>query len=303
MSGSGENGNTTDGEQDKKPAEQFQFPEEPGGILSDSDRRFLIDENPRFADLGWEGDTSQKWWRIRNKIKSGLWDFQLLSDLDDSQLELILEDVRIDDSVNPGEFDESAQHWLQRLGWGEQYYHLLAMMVFLHRACEIAPVLTFDHLVEETERLQTPTFRRNPATGTRERAKSIDVTIDRDVTWEPVPKVVDIEAKREQGEPLTLEEIGKLAIEERIEPGDLDDEEVMYNFPPGQPETTRKPVVDPSIPRRPDTWEDELRDQLPQEMSKKVDWDAVERSEDVWEQLQEHYDEPINKAVQEGEGF
>jgi hypothetical protein len=56
------------------------------------------------------------------------------------------------------------------------------------------------------------------------------------------------------------------------------------------------PGLEPSKPSPDEGWEDHLRRLLPDEMIEDVDWSDAERPEDVWEQLEENYDDPVGYA-------
>jgi|GEM_PF-3295276 len=300
-------------DQQKDPVESLDFPDGPGGILTDSDRVYLLHDDPAFSELEWSGDDNQKRWRIRQKIQNALHDFELISNIPQSELELILDDVyigseeerdrmegyTIDDVTPPG------QEFLGRSGWGDQYDHLVSMMRFAHRACETVPLLTFEHLVETAVRYETPKFRGNePFThGQRATNVDVDVSIDVDVEWEDVLDVDEIEAKLERGEEISREEVGELFLQGRLEPGDLGADDIDRGLFRNSG-TKEYPALEPSKPSPQSNypgiteWDDDLRAFLPDEMIEKVDWEAADRPEEAWAQLEEEYDDAVAYATE-----
>lgn len=243
------------------PMERLDFPEGPNGILSDKDRIFLLSGHPEFPELdGGTGDAAQKRWRIRQKVENALHDFQLLQDLDHHELDLILDDVyALDASPSTMEdftiYDIEDPEEMRVNGWGDQFDQLLAMMVFLHRACEVTPLLTFEYLIEEAVREIAPKYRQTEY-GARQRAKNIDVdaTINVDIEWVNQPDVDEVEKKLERGESLTREEIGELFLQGRIEPGDLSPDDVSDLFTQeSHPEGY--PGLDPEKPEYPEEYD------------------------------------------------
>jgi len=300
------------GEPMEDPTETLDFPDGPGGILTDSDRVFLLHDHPDFPELEWDGDANQKRWRIRQKVKNALDDMRLVSSLDDKELELILDNVYVGEDAeilaredySIDDLTEESREQLPIDGWGEQYQHLLAMMQFAYRACNVVPLLTFEHLMEETVYKQTPRFRGAAPFrgGKKARNVNVDVSIDVNVEWEPVLDVEEIETKLERGEKLTREEVGELFLQGRIEPGDLGADDVdgeLFRRPvTGSDEL---PGLDPSQPSPPDNWDKDLRERLPDGMAEKVDWMGADRPEEIWDQLEDHYDDPVGKATIEGD--
>jgi len=294
------------------PVERLNFPDGPGGILTDSDRIYLLHDHPEFPYLEWDGDDSQKRWRIRQKVQSALHDFQLVSGLPQSELELILDDVYAgsedEDALEGYTIDDvtpESQRYLGRMGWGDQYDHLMAMMSFAHRACDVVPLLTFEHLVEETIRRHTPKFRGNAPFGQGQRATNIEVEvdIDIDVEWENVLDADEIEERLERGEAISREEVGELFIQGRLQPGDIGADDVdpglFRRSSPGNYGADPLPGLTPSKPSPEDGWNEDLQDRLPDEMIEAVDWSEANRPEDVWEQLEGHYDDPVGYAMSE----
>jgi len=218
-------------ERDKDPAQMPEFPEGPKGILTDSDRTYLLKDNPEYPGVAWEGDEVQKRWRIRRRVQNALYDFQLLSELDADELDLIFNDVLSDD-MDPSTWQDytvddltsESQEEMRRSGWGDQFEYLVSLIVFAHRACDVSPLLTFEHLVEVAVRRRAPRYRGNAPYGQGQRASNIDVDVDIDVDieWENVLDADEIEEKLERGEPLSRAEIGELFLQDRLEPGDID---------------------------------------------------------------------------------
>lgn len=295
-----------DGEPPDDPVERLDLPDGPGGILTESDRVYLLHDHPEFPFLEWDGNDTQKRWRIRQKVQNALHDFQLVSSLPEKELELILDDVYAgsEDSddlegYTIDDFTPDSQSYRASMGWGDQYDHLLAMMTFVYRACDIVPLLTFEHLVEETVRRNVPHFRGGAPFRQGQRATNVEVEVDIDVDieWENVLDADEIEEKLERGEPITREEVGELFLQGRIEPGDIGaddvDPDLFQASSSGKYGSDPFPGLDPSKPTPDEDWEEGLRRRLPEEMIKTVDWDEADRPEDVWEQLDEHYDDPV----------
>lgn len=212
-------------------AERFHFPDGPSGILSDSDRRFLLRDDPAFPDLEWEGDETQKRWRIREKVKTALHDFQLLNQLDQKDQKLIVDDV----------LDNPVSEWLENFNkprapyligpkqqmshyspsaLGEQYQHLQEVVIFLYTVCALIPGPSFEDLIEDSIQRHIMDNSSAPDSGEIINA-NVNVTVDKEVVWDDLPDIEDLEAKLERGEGLTLEEIGELFIQGHIESGDV----------------------------------------------------------------------------------
>jgi len=286
--------------------DRLDLPDGPGGILTKSDRIYFLHDSPQFPDLEWEGDDTQKRWRIRQKIKNALWDFELLQYLPQSELDLILDDVFVIDE------DDSGIATIRPYGrtgpyLGPQFHHLVSTMLFLYRACDSLRFLDFEELVEETVRRGVPSYRDESPSGQGQRAKNvdIDVSIDVDIEWENVFDADGIEQKLERGEPLTRAEVGELFLHGRVERGDLSaddvDPDLFRGSTPGGYGADPLPGLDPSKPSPRDGWQDRLEQRLPDEMIEVVDFETAERPEDVWEQLEEEFDDPIGKAMAEGD--
>lgn len=296
------------------PYERLKLPDGPGGVLSKSDRIYLLHDHPEFPYLEWDGNDNQKRWRIRQKVKSALHDFQLVNGLSKKELELILDDVYVGDEdpetlegYTIDDVTPESKQYLSGYGWGDQYDHLLSMMSFLYSACDVVPLLTFEHLVEETVRRNVPHYRGDAPFGQGQRATNVEVDVDIDVSidWESVFDPDEIEAKLERGEPISREEVGELFLQGRVKPGDLGaddvDPDLFGRSSPGNYGSDPLPGLDPSKPSPPDGWEDDLRRRLPDEMIEAVDWEETDRPEDAWEQLDQKYDDPVGKAMTEGD--
>lgn len=302
------------GEPPEDPVERLNLPEGPGGILTESDRVYLLHDHPEFPYLEWEGNDNQKRWRIRQKVQNALHDFQLVSSLSKKELELILDDVYVG-SEDPedlegytiDDFTPDSQPFRASMGWGDQYGHLLSMMTFAYRACDVVPLLTFEHLVEETVRRNVPHYRGNAPFGQGQRATNVDVDVEIDVNieWEDVLDADEIEEKLERGEPITREEVGELFIQGRLQPGDIGaddvDPDLFRTSSAGNYGADGLPGLNPSKPSPEEGWEEDLRRRLPEEMVESVDWSEAERPEDVWEQLDDHYDDPVGYAMTESD--
>jgi hypothetical protein len=293
---SNESDNDDGAHEQQDPADRLDIPDGPGGVLSKSDYVFLLHGHPEFPDLEWEGDESQKQWRIREKVKTALKDFEMVNRLEEDQLELIFDDV-----VPKG---EKAPLY----AWGDRYDDLLNVMSFVYNACSVIPELEFEDVVEETVRRHTPMIKGD-FTGPGKRARNVDVnvSIDVDIEWEDVYDADAIEGKLERGEQITREEIGELYVQGRIEPGELSADDVdpslFQTSSAGNLGRDPLPGLSPERPTSPEGGSDDLRERLPDEMAEAVDWSDAQRIEDVWEQLQQVYDDPILKAIDEGEGF
>jgi len=300
----------------RDPAQMPDFPDGPKGILTDSDRTYLLSTDSEFPGVTWEGDETQKRWRIRRRVQNALYDFQLLSELDASELDLIFNDV-LDDEMDSSLWqnytvdDLTAESKLEmrRFGWGDQFEYLLSMMVFAHRACDVSPLLTFEHLVEEAVRRRAPRYRGNAPFGQGQRATSInvDVDIDVDIEWEDILIAEEIEEKLESGDTISREEVGQLFLEGRIEPGDLGADDVdphLFRKTGGRDSSKRElPGLEPSKPSPEAGWDADLQERLPTDMVEVVDWDEAEQPADVWQQLEEHYDDPVGNVIDESDNL
>jgi hypothetical protein len=301
-------------EPDEDPLERLNIPDG-RGILTKSHRHFMFAglDDPAFADIHWEGDVNQKRWRIRQRVKSALHDFKLLSDpamFSDRDLEIALDDIYVRDPSNaeeysnPGPNADGARRFKGVYGWGEQLEHLIATMSFLHRAADVVPMLSFEDLVEAGVRENVPRERENPeGTGTLYASHvSVHASIDMDVQWAESFDVDDIEEKLERGEPLSRTEIGELFVQGRIEPGDLGADDVdpsLFNTSSrGNLGPDSLPGLDPPRRSLPKDWEEQTREKLTKGMAEKVDWNDAERPEEVWEQLREHYESPTGYAME-----
>jgi hypothetical protein len=285
MTDSDEGEDATEGEEAFR---RLNLPEGPGGLLTNTDREFLMRDDPRFPSVDWSGHEAQKRWRVRKRIERGLADFQLVNNLNAEELELILDEVVVDEDVPDnvtGEVTAETGRSAPGKRWGPQYGHLIEAMTFLYRACDVVPFLTFEHLVEETIRRETPTVRGEEPLEQGQVAKGVhvDVNFDIDVEWEDVLDVEEIEAKFDRGERLTRQEIGELVVEGRVDPGEI-----------GPDDVRAQSTV---------TWQEDLRDRYSEEKLKKVDWYEADDPSDVFEQLSEHYDDPYPpKPTKEDDG-
>lgn len=318
----GDENDETVGGEEVDLAERFDFPDGIGGILTDNDRKFLMSIFSRDTKgYDFDGHEAQKRLRIRKKVKTALHDFTYLSDqmvFPDKELDLVLDDILRKDEyedLDVGNLTETDKEAYQRLNsyvWGDQVEHLVAAMKFLHRAAELAPGLSFEDLIEAAVWENTPQIRGAYPGGGGERARRITVNADVsvDVDWERIYDVEEIEAKLERGEQLTRDEIGELFVQGRIEPGDLGAENVdqsvfqTADFDDSEI-TTELPGLDPSSPQRSlsDAEKEELREKFPDEMSEKVDWDATNTTVEFLEQLHEHYEDPIGRAMRATDAF
>jgi hypothetical protein len=230
--------NKDDTDPDGSPEDRFEeldTPDGPGGILSDSDRRFLL-SRVNF-DLGpqvkWEGaDEYQKMYRIRQKVKTAIHDFKFLKELDDSDLEIIFDDVAVDDPDNAATVTLDGIEDGERVyvGWGRQFNHLVAALEFFERAAEIVGPLRLDELLEVAIERRVPKHRENGPNGLPQTADvEVDVTIDVDVEWEDTYDAESILEKYREGEKLTRAEIGELFVRGEIEPGDIGADEVVFD--------------------------------------------------------------------------
>lgn len=289
--------NNGDGESTGESTE-LDLPDGPGGILTDSDRRYLASDE-------WEGDENQKRWRIRRKVQNAFWDFQLLNKLSSDEMELIFDDVyrgnrEIEERIEANtidDLDDQLPEEFPSWEYGEQYPHLLSAMEFIHRVCEVTPFLTFQKLIEQAIRHRTWRYADDPAyqRGKRVAGVSIDVNID----WEDVYDADEIERKLQRGEQLTRWEVGELYIQGRIEKGDLSandiEEDIMRtssSFP--------FPGLDPERKTFEEGWKEDMQDDLLPEMVEAVDWDDADHPSDVRAQLYEEFESPHQKLLEEG---
>lgn len=302
-------------EPDEDPLERLNLPEG-RGVLTKGHREFMFAglDGPAFEDIHWEGDVNQKRWRIRQRVKAALHDFMLLSDpsmFSDRDLEMALDDVYVRDPDNPGEYSDpdpdsdGGRRFNGIYGWGEQLDHLIATMSFLHRAADVVPMLSFEDLVEAGVRENVPLHRESPnGTGTlRATRLSVDASIDVDVEYTESVDVEEIEAKLERGERLTREEIGELFVQGRIEPGDIGADDVDPSLFDTQFGVNPLPGLEPPRPSPADDWEEKTREKLTDEMEEKVDWEDADRPIEVWEQLRDHYEDPIGRAMKATDAF
>ena len=284
-------------------AERFNFPDQRGGILTDSDREYITG---KVIGEEYEGQEPQKRLRIRKRVKSALHDFIYLSSpmmFPDEELNLVLDDIYKEDEPPRRGGGGRLRHGQ----YGEQVDHLLAAMRFLHRATEMTDGLEFEDLIEAAVWENTPRVRGRYPGGGGEEAREVNVTanIDVDIEWRKVYDADDIEAKLERGEQLTRDEIGELFVQGRIESGDLGAQDVdgsvfmTSGFQPEKP--AELPGLDPpSAPSRSAMERaNEFRDDVfTDQMNEKVDWDDVEEPRDVWDQLEEHYEFPLGYAME-----
>ena len=211
---------------------RIQLPSGQGGILSDSDRRFLLRDNSAFPDLNWEGNETQKRWRIREKVKTALSDFQLLNLLDQKDKSLIFNDVFEDDdlpehlkSLNSptDQFLNSPDRqvsYYNPSALGEQYSYLQEAIIFLYTACELNPGPGFERLLEDS--IQRYISNYSGTSNSMEiKNVSVNVAIEKTIEWSDLPNIDELERKLERGESLTREEIGELFIQGRIKSEDL----------------------------------------------------------------------------------
>lgn len=287
-----------DGDSESESSE-LKFPEGPGGILTDSDRRYLVGED-------WGDYESQKQWRVRRKVQNAFWDFQLLNGLPRDQLEMIFDDVyRGRDELEKrakaetiDDLDEELPGYIPSWEWGEQFQHLISVMVFVHRVCEITPFLTFEKVIKQALHHRTGPYTDDPA---YQKGKRIaDVSIDVNIEWEDVYDADEIERKLQRGEQLTRWEVGELYIQGRIDKGDLSANDIegdvirtSSSFP--------LPGLDPERKEPTEGWQDDMQDDLLQEMVEAVDWEEADHPIDAWNQLREGFDDPWGKLLDEGD--
>lgn len=305
-----DNRDGNDRNEPSEAAKRLISPNGPGGILTASDRRYLLHDHPAFPGVDWNGnDEPQKRLRIRKRIKNVLQDFLLVENLSERELELIFDDVYngSESSDRPGRALSNTfatdQADVTEYGWGEQYEQLLSGMSLFYRACDVVPMLSFEDLVEATVRRNTPTYR-DDASGTQGKRASninVDVSIDVDIEWRDVYDADEIEAKIERGEPLARDEIGELFLQGRIEPGDLSPGDVRKHLFTAPNSDGELPGLEPSRPEPPEDWEDQMQAELTEEMAELVNWSAADRPADVWNQLEEHYENPVDRAYSASE--
>ncbi|WP_139326601.1 hypothetical protein [Natrinema saccharevitans] len=194
--------------------------EGPNGILTDSDRQYLLSQISGY-DVDWSGDENQKRWRIREKIKAGFDDFRWITSLDDKEFELIFDDLGFAadvDEIPTG----SVREILAELGHGHQQNDLQATLEVIYKACLMAPRVDFDRLVEQAV-LNAESRWTDHAPGGKYPV-SVDASVE--VEYQDIPDVETIEEKLEYGERITREEIGELFLKGRIEPGDLSQRDI-----------------------------------------------------------------------------
>lgn len=275
--------------------EELNFPDG-RGILSDKDRLFLLRQHSELRDLpGDVKNKAQKRWRMREKISNAFYDFYLLDKfLPDEELDLILDDIYAE-AVDPTDLSDAERQVLLRSGdqlgtWGAQYDHLVGAMSFLYRAAESDPILTFEHLIEQTVYRNIPLWVDDAPFGEGRYASSVDIEVDinLDIEWSETYDLDAIEDRLDRGEALTREEIGELFLQGRLEPGDVNAEDIT-SMPRNAAVSGPRPGISlDSLPE--EGWKEVLQKRLPDEMVAAVDWDDVESPIAVWGQLEAYHD-------------
>jgi hypothetical protein len=183
----------------------------PQGILSDSDKEYLASLDPE-NESAWDGDKTQKRFRIRQKIQAAIDDFVAISNLPRKEYELIFKELdkrRVESivSVSTGESNESVTTEWE----ADQYTGLLHMLIFIYKACRLEPNVEFERLVEEAISLGEHERDEQTSLGPGGRYVN-EVDVDIDISYQTQPDIEEIKAKLEQGGTLTRAEIGELYI-------------------------------------------------------------------------------------------
>lgn len=196
---------------------------EPNGILSDSDKQYLASLANLNEDGEWDGDETQKRFRIRKKIQAALLDFPGISGLPRKEYELIFKDL---EEVNPGPISRAKDERTGELitvDWeADQYEALKHMLIFIYNACRLEPNVDFETLLEraisfsENDRLREQAMDLEAKTLTRTRFVD-DVSVNIEISYRDQPDVQDIKAKLDRGEGLTRAEIGELYLKGEID--------------------------------------------------------------------------------------
>lgn len=198
----------------------------PDGILSDSDKRYLASLDPESADDVWEGkNENQKRLRIRKKIQAAIEDFPGISGLPQKEYELIFKELSEGAAGGIQRVADKKTGDMVTIGWPDnQYLGLLHMLVFVYKACQLEPSISFENLLEQAISWAEDERDRPPTQDTRY-VDEVEVLIN--ITYRDQPNVESIKKKLEGKEGLTRAEIGELYIKGELEelqitPADLD---------------------------------------------------------------------------------
>lgn len=196
---------------------------EPNGILSDSDKQYLASLGNVSENGGWDGNETQKRFRMRKKIQAALLDFPGISGLPRKEYELIFKDLN---DINRGPISRAKDEKtgeLITIDWeADQYEALKHMLIFVYNACQLEPDVDFKSLVKRAVRFSENDRLRNQSMDVESRTLSRtrfvdDVSVDIDITYRDQPDVQEIKAKLDRGEGLTREEIGELYLKGEID--------------------------------------------------------------------------------------
>jgi hypothetical protein len=257
----------------------------PTGILTDSDREYIHGEKE-------VANESQKRYRMRNKVQAALKDYLDLMLLSDEEYELIFQDLAWKADARPEDILFAIRVCADREdlpGYGDQYWHLVAMVAFAYKASLHEPTVDFDQLVNDA----ITVAEVQKAENSDDRRQSLEVSVSTNVECQTMPDAETILRKLKHGGRLNREEIGELYLSGHL--GDVEIKPWRLNQWILK-EHAQNLEYGPSG----EDWKDELREAMPEAHVKKVEeelgWDEISDPGDLNELLIDVLDEDDFKA-------
>lgn len=183
----------------------------PNGILSRSDKKYLQSLTSDAEDDLWDGDETQKRFRIRKKVQAALQDFPGLSGLPRQEYELIFKDLENSGTESLTSTGDKKTGETITVDWDTtQYQALVHMLVFIYKATLLEPTINFEHLVEQA------VVRGEQSFSSESRSQKIeDANVNIDKTYRDELNIGEIKQKLENGEQITREELGHLLFRKK----------------------------------------------------------------------------------------
>jgi len=256
----------------------------PTGILTDSDREYIYGEKE-------VANESQKRYRMRNKVQAALEDYFDLMLLSDDEYELIFQDLAWKTDARPEHILFAVEHSNREdlPGYGDQYWHLAAMVAFAYKASLYEPTVDFDMLVSDAISL----VEVQKAENSDDHQQPVDVSVSTNVEHRTVPDADTILQKLEHGGRLNREEIGELYVS-----GHLDDVEIApWNLSKW---ILKKQAGNPERGPTGEDWKNKLREKMPEAHVEKVEeqlgWEEISDPSDLTKLMDVLDEEDIQAA-------